>query len=474
MNFEIFQNAELNAVEKSVLDSLTERAAFLSQQQIDDSYSYPPESAHFSDLFLASSSVNQIASDLVQLQTGPTSLSSSKPSNNEYLSQIEQAILRSNEPISIGETEEISVNGHRGIWANKSEVINWQGDLAKYDINEDTNPAILNKKTSQTLDYVQELAIRYLRPPTPPAPGEIIINQLPNEVTPPAPPLIIRQQPARPLTPEPLIIREAPPAPPAQVGRKVITISGKKIPPPPRKVIIERLPSLPAKPQSVLIERWLPYAEVKRKVIFNRPAQADPIVVKPRNVIVQWDSPQVNIKKEFKYLGVIRANPVEYVQRYGSTLRQSNELPKFAADIQTPDGLVLAADQKYNYLHELYGDVSALNLIDLDREGLGDYKSYLSLNSDYDNRSGTNYSYAIQLDDNVNDLIEQIFLSVDRDQNGRISAEEAEKLVLKLNSKLGRRYGEDDVRAFFATLDRNHDGTLDLEEFRRAFLSVAN
>ena len=46
-------------------------------------------------------------------------------------------------------------------------------------------------------------------------------------MTPPAPPLVIRQQPARPVTPEPLVIREAPPQAPAPVGRKLITISGK-------------------------------------------------------------------------------------------------------------------------------------------------------------------------------------------------------------------------------------------------------
>jgi len=39
--------------------------------------------------------------------------------------------------------------------------------------------------------------------------------------------LVIRQQPARPVTPEPLVIREAPPQAPAPVGRKLITISGK-------------------------------------------------------------------------------------------------------------------------------------------------------------------------------------------------------------------------------------------------------
>jgi hypothetical protein len=75
------------------------------------------------------------------------------------------------------------------------------------------------------------------------------------------------------------------------------------------KVIIERLAPLPQKPQSVLIERWLPYAQAKRRVIFQRGAQVDPVIVKPRNVIVQWEAPRVNIKTEVKYLGVINANP---------------------------------------------------------------------------------------------------------------------------------------------------------------------
>ena len=142
-----------------------------------------------------------------------------------------------------------------------------------------------------------------MRPPTPPAPGEIVITMEPNYTTGPAPPLIIRQQPARPITPEPLILREAPPQPPRPVGSKRITISGKRIPPPPRKVVIERLAPLPSKPQNVIIERWLPYGEQKRRVVFNKPTQPDPVVVPPKNIIVQWEAPDVNVSTEIKYLG---------------------------------------------------------------------------------------------------------------------------------------------------------------------------
>ena len=44
-------------------------------------------------------------------------------SAGQYLSEIEASILRSTVPITVNETEEISVIGQRGIWANRSEVI---------------------------------------------------------------------------------------------------------------------------------------------------------------------------------------------------------------------------------------------------------------------------------------------------------------------------------------------------------------
>ena len=52
-------------------------------------------------------------------------------------------------------------------------------------------------------------------------------------------------------------------------------------------------------------------------MVFNRPQGAEPVIAKTRNVIVEWEAPQVSIRKEVKYLGVIKANPVDYVQKYG-------------------------------------------------------------------------------------------------------------------------------------------------------------
>jgi len=224
----------------------------------------------------ANSQSNNIATDLLALlgNNGASSVASVSDSVT-FLSQIEQAILRSLNPIEVTATEELTVLGQRGLWINMSEVQAWRGDIpiTDYRIHEDANPQVITKKVQQQIEYVQELAIRYLRPPTPPAPGEIVITQEANIVTGPAPPLIIRQAAARAATPEPLVIREAPPQAPLPVGPKRITISGKRNPPPPRKVVIERLAPLPSKPQNVIVERWLPYSEVKRRVVFNRAAE---------------------------------------------------------------------------------------------------------------------------------------------------------------------------------------------------------
>jgi len=123
----------------------------------------------------------------------------------------------------------------------------------------------------------------------------------------------------------------------------------------------------------------LPYAEGgKRRVVFNK-AAAVAEAVAPRNVVVQWEEPRVNIRQEVKYLGVIRANPAEYVQRYGSELRVHSALPKFVQDIATPSEVGQLA---WNYrssgvTYELEGDLEAFQFVNLDREGLSEYRQQL-------------------------------------------------------------------------------------------------
>jgi len=440
------------------------------------SYSYSSSSLNIATDLLAlvgnsssSSSTNNIATDLLALVGNS---SSSSNAGVEWLSQIEQSILRSANPIEVNETEELTVIGQRGLWLNRAEVNAWRGDIAisEYIIHQDANPQIVTKRVEQVLEYVQELAIRYLRPPTPPAPGEIIITQEPDYKTGPAPPLIIRQAAARADTPEPLVVREAPPQPPMPVGPKRITISGKRLPPPPRKVVIERLAPLPAKPQNVIIERWLPYAESKRRVIFNKAAEVKAEVATPRNVIVQWESPRVNVRKEVKYLGVIRANPAEYVQRYGASLKVHTALPQFVLDIATPQDVgVLAADYRYRSVLELEGQLEGFQYVNLDTEGLSEYRAQLLAMGIRDLGASGSSSASVS---GVAQAAGAVFDMIDRDQSGAVTLEEAESIVLKLNSQLKRSYGEAEVRAFFSAV--NSDGAnVTKSQFLNAFVKLA-
>lgn len=166
-------------------------------------------------------------------------------------------------------TEETSTN----MLLNTSELLADWSDVAAVasgELNHDPSPEVVVKPNDQVLEYTQEVIIRYLRPPTPPEPGEIVIEEQRAEAPPPAPPIIIRQFPEVPRTPEPIVIREAPPPRPPPVPPRVIKVPGKKLPPAPRRVIVERFAPMPPRPQAVLIERWLPYTPQKRRVILKR------------------------------------------------------------------------------------------------------------------------------------------------------------------------------------------------------------
>lgn len=121
-------------------------------------------------------------------------------------SQVEQAIIDSNEPIPVYETEEVSVLGHRGIWVNKREVEKWNGpSLSEYRYN-DEKPVTILKPNNTSIEYTQNVMVKYLRPPTPPPPGDLVIRNETESTTLIPPPQIIREVPERSRTPEPIIM----------------------------------------------------------------------------------------------------------------------------------------------------------------------------------------------------------------------------------------------------------------------------
>ncbi|KAL7669038.1 hypothetical protein ACOME3_009709 [Neoechinorhynchus agilis] len=205
-----------------------------------------------------------------------------------------------------------------------------------YSVNYDPEPEVVRRQASGQVIYKQEVAVRYLKPPTPPPPGPLIIKEVRATQAPPAPPVIIRQRPPRPATPPPMIIREKPPQTPQNCAPKVITRNLPPPPPPPRRVIIERLPPLPPKPRSIIVERWLPYKQQKRRVIYQRAPQIQH-PEQQKNLIIQWEGAQVKILKEFRNLGIAKVDPNIYVQKFGPSLCHTSALPDFSKHMKLPN-----------------------------------------------------------------------------------------------------------------------------------------
>lgn len=237
------------------------------------------------------------------------------------------------------------------------------------------------------------------------------------------------------------------------------------------------------------------------------------------------------IRREFKYLGVIRADPAEYIARFGTSLIHSPQLPNFVLDIKSPQGLKTAAEQPATAtnIDELYGDLEALKLVDLEREGLGHYRSFLEsrgiissvktpIFNELDTTNATNVtkietftsattsvdqlssSVTVSLsstksgeattatnnsatsseksftDDELIYLGEKIFMEItNHDLNARISYEDAARVLLSFNAKLtkDRFVNEAEFRAFFSSIDKKSRGTLGIGEFKEAFIQIS-
>ncbi len=251
--------------------------------------------------------------------------------------------------------------------------------------------------------------------------------------------------------------------------------------------IQSQLPPVPPKKlRKIILEKWSPHEKLKRRVIFQAPPP-DPIYIKPRNVIVQWQSPTVTVRQQVRHLGEIRANPIKYATKYNQVLTQAKDMPQFILDIQPPNGAVLASDCAVNPVHELEGDLDALRLIDLEKEGLTEYKTLLanaaaaaaasqkltsaSSKSPIHNTTTAGAASAANMA-TPKSAIDEIFRLLYNKETGRIKVNRAARVVLKVNSRLGRKYGEDDVKHFIRALDINGDGTLSLSEFRQAFANL--
>jgi hypothetical protein len=139
----------------------------------------------------------------------------------EATSRVSEQILNARQPIAVNESAmtTVRVNGQdiTGVWVNKDECLNWRGPipLEHYAINTDA-ATVIRKQTAHSYDQVQNISVRYLKPPPLPAPGDLIIRHEADIQLPPAPPIIIRQQAAAVKAPPTLIYREKPPRAPGK------------------------------------------------------------------------------------------------------------------------------------------------------------------------------------------------------------------------------------------------------------------
>ena len=226
--------------------------------------------------------------------------------------------------------------------------------------NVDPNPIVIRKKPAAPVNYTQQVSVKFLQPPPPQQPGDIVITQQKDVQAAPVAPKLIRQRPPLPVKPAPLVVRERPPLAPAPIAPEHHVIPGKVVPPPPRKVIIERLPQLPQPPQDIIVERWLEYGPRARRVVFHPAPRLIPAPA-PKNVLIQWDSPNVALNRQFRNLGISPANPAQYVAAFGASLVHPSAIPALAQGIK-PVGAVLAAESLPKPVR-LVGDVAALSLI---------------------------------------------------------------------------------------------------------------
>lgn len=409
--------------------------------------------------------------------------SSAQSSSAQSKFTITEKILNaSNAPVDVNATETVCVNEQTGVYVNKQDESEWQGPvrISDYPINVDNNPEVISKQTNQVVNYTQDVTVKYLKPPSPPRTGEIIIKQECDMRVPKAPPLVIRQRPADPRTPETCVLREQPPQQPFSIEKKVISIAGKLLPPPPRKLVIEKLPQMPARPQAVVIEKWLPFDQQSRNVKFIR-AQQTSQWPSEKNLVIEWDSARAVVNKQLHNLGTVQCDTEEYRRQYQNTLLSNSQMISVCRE----HNINLPADcnLNVNLTPRLVGDIDALKLIDLDRHGLSEYTHlFKSSNLSSSNLSSftvqqpkqnvyLSYPTVTQLESApqsaqiAQSVYESVF-QLAQVNNGLITDVEARRLISLINERLSKTENKSRTDKFVQDVC-NNDNKCDFLQFKK-------
>jgi hypothetical protein len=159
------------------------------------------------------------------------------------------------------------------------------------------------------------------------------------------------------------------------------------------------------------------------------------------------------------------------VRRFGSSLKKSTELPQFVKEIMPPEGVTLADDiNESTYRYELEGDVYALSYVNLEREGLQEYRSQLKLSQSQTMTKSSSTSHASSPDPLNYCLLRELYDSMKIDQENKIAAKDAEKIFSRFMSRLtgsAKNVNQANLNNFFHNVDPNL--RIDFNQFRKTF-----
>ena len=98
----------------------------------------------------------------------------------------------------------------------------------------------------------------------------------------------------------------------------------------------KRRPHLAEILQDVPIEQWLNYEKKKSQKATHDKPKPTRLLPKPKNLFTEWHHPDVEIKREFNFLGVEIARPSEYEAQH-NTFYELNNLPYDVFNFKIPD-----------------------------------------------------------------------------------------------------------------------------------------
>lgn len=231
------------------------------------------------------------------------------------------------------------------------------------------NSAVMHKKPSKRIAYNQHITLKLTDS------NDIIVKKESDIQISHAQPLLLEQKPTEPVVKLPVeLLIERPSTPTKPIPPQIISMSPMIIPQSARK--IERLPMLPTLPKVLIIERWLDYNERISQVRFIPVPEMEPLL-KVKTTIIQWETPEIKLHREFKFEGVTSEVPGEYISRFGNDLLSTKNLPpEFVDKFDVPPGEKLGS----HYLSDvpkLIGDIEALKLVDLEENDLSQYAHYV-------------------------------------------------------------------------------------------------